>query len=178
MLNNDNGFIKLHRKLLNWEWYSNLPTRVLFIHLLLKANYADREWQGKIIKRGTYISSIPKLAKDSGLSIQQTRTALINLQSTNEITKCSTSKYTEITVNNYDKYQEPTRKRTDKQQTNNTQDNRQSTTREEYNNTNVLLSKEEKKERKGSPASAASESGDGGSPEFVKGSGIYGGFDF
>lgn len=174
---NQVGFVKIHRKLLSWEWYSNLPTRVLFIHLLLKANYADREWQGKTIKRGTYITSIAKLAKDSGLSIRQTRTALSNLEMTNEVTKCSTSKYTEITVNNYDKYQEVTNKKANKRQANDKQNDKQTTTREEYNNTSYY-SKEEKKERKGSPASAASESGDGGSPEFVKGSGIYGGFDF
>lgn len=173
---NQVGFVKIHRKLLNWEWYSNLPTRVLFIHLLIVVNHVDTTWKGIVIKRGSTITSIPKLAKDSGLSIQQTRTALNNLQSTGDITKCSTSKYTIISVNNYDKYQEPTRKATGKQQTNNTQNNRQSTTIKEYNNTNVLLYKEEKK--KGSPASAA-ESGDDGSPDSLGyGKGMYGGYDF
>ncbi len=35
------GYIALHRQMLNWEWYKNTNTKVLFIHLLLKANYKD-----------------------------------------------------------------------------------------------------------------------------------------
>ncbi len=47
-----NGWIKIHRKILDWEWYSDLNVRVVFLHLLLKANHDDKKWMGMDIKRG------------------------------------------------------------------------------------------------------------------------------
>ena len=32
-------YIKLNRKILKWEWYSDPNTRALFIHCLLKAKW-------------------------------------------------------------------------------------------------------------------------------------------
>lgn len=45
------GWIKLHRKLLDWEWYSDTNCRLLFIHCLLKANFEDTKWRGVDIKK-------------------------------------------------------------------------------------------------------------------------------
>jgi hypothetical protein len=45
------GWLKLHRKLLQWEWYPDVNVRLVFIHCLLKANYEDKHWKGKLIKR-------------------------------------------------------------------------------------------------------------------------------
>ena len=62
-----NGWIKLHRKILDWGWYSDINTRVVFIHLLLLANFDDRYYLGKKIKKGIP-KGIPYLygAGDSG----------------------------------------------------------------------------------------------------------------
>lgn len=35
------GHIKLFRKFLDWGWYQDINTKVLFIHMLLKANWKD-----------------------------------------------------------------------------------------------------------------------------------------
>ena len=35
----EGGFILLHRSILRWEWYGDLNTARLFIHLLLTVNY-------------------------------------------------------------------------------------------------------------------------------------------
>ena len=40
------GFIKIHRSLLEWEWYQDTNTKTVFIHLLLTANYKDKNWKG------------------------------------------------------------------------------------------------------------------------------------
>ena len=40
------GWIKLHRQILDWEWYDDINVKVLFLHLLLTANYEDKKWQG------------------------------------------------------------------------------------------------------------------------------------
>ena len=66
----ENGFVKLHRSLLKWEWYDDLNTFKLFMHLLLTVNYYDRQWRGKTVKRGSRITSYAILAKETKLSVK------------------------------------------------------------------------------------------------------------
>lgn len=102
------GWIKLHRKLLEWEWYSKPVVKSVFIHCLLKANHKDGKWQGKDIQRGSFISSVDKFVSDLGHSRQEIRTALKHLKSTNELTTVSGSQHTVFKVINYELYQELT----------------------------------------------------------------------
>ena len=74
------GFISLHRKILNWEWYDEPNTFKMFIHCLLRANHKDSSWRGEDIKRGQFITSLSHLATETGLSVKQVRTALKNLE--------------------------------------------------------------------------------------------------
>ena len=99
-------YIKLSRKLMDWEWYSNINTCRLFIHMLLKANWKDGKFEGKVIPRGSFVSSIGTLAKETSLTNDEVRTALKHLISTKEIAKQSYSKYTVFSVNNYAEYQD------------------------------------------------------------------------
>lgn len=99
-------YIKLSRKLLDWEWYGNINTCRLFVHMLLKANWKDGKFEGKVIPRGSFVSSIGILANETSLTNDEVRTALKHLISTKEITKQSYSKYTVFTVNNYAEYQD------------------------------------------------------------------------
>ena len=84
------GYISLHRKLLDWEWYNDNNTKILFIHCLLKANWEDKNWQGILIKRGSFITSIETLSNELKLTNQSIRTSLSKLEKTNEIIKKST----------------------------------------------------------------------------------------
>lgn len=99
------GFITLHRKLLEWEWYDHTNTKVLFIHCLLKANHKPAKWRGFDIKRGEFITSISNLSKETGLTVKQVRVSLDNLINTGELGKRTTSVNTTISVLNYDIYQ-------------------------------------------------------------------------
>lgn len=110
-----NGFIKLHRRMLDWEWYHDVNTKVVFLHLLLTANIKDEKWKGEEIKRGSRIASYSSLSKELGLSVQSIRTALEHLKSTGEVTIQSTAKYSIVTVLNYNAYQKVTDKSTDNQ---------------------------------------------------------------
>ena len=101
----DREFIKLNRKILDWEWYSDPCTRSIFIHCLLKANWRDEQWKGYECKRGQLITSLTSLAQQTGFSVQNVRTALNHLKSTGELTDWHDSKVRIITVCNYDKYQ-------------------------------------------------------------------------
>lgn len=99
------GHIKIDRKILNWEWYSDYKMVHLFLHLLIKANWADGLWRGQVIKRGQYMTSISKLSGNTGLSVSQIRTCLTKLQSTGEIANEMTNSNTLITICKYEIYQ-------------------------------------------------------------------------
>lgn len=129
------GWIKLHRQFINWEWYKNNNVKVVFLHLLLMANHEPNVWQGILINRGQVVISSLKLSETLGLSRQKVRTALDNLKITNEITTKSTNKYILVTITNYDKYQGGVL--VDNQQTNQ-QTNTQITTNK--NDKNIILS--------------------------------------
>lgn len=101
----DTEYIKLFRKMLNWEWYTDVNTKVLFLHCLLKANWKDGSWHGHKYKRGQFITSLKSLAKETGLTIQQVRTALDHLKSTGELTSTEYPKFRVITVVSYDSFQ-------------------------------------------------------------------------
>jgi ABC-type antimicrobial peptide transport system permease subunit len=133
------GWIKLHRQLLNWEWYSNVNVRLLFIHLLLITNYEDSKFEGMLIKRGQAVIGLLELAKSTSLSVQQIRTALNKLKSTNEITIKSTNKFSIVTLVNYSLYQ---CKEDEDNNQNNKQDNKQITNKQQTNNKQITTSKE------------------------------------
>ena len=98
-------YIKLNRKVLNWEWYGNINTCRLFIHMILKANWKDGKFEGKVIPRGSFVSSLPKLADETSLTMREVRTAISHLKSTGEVTCKTYSKFTIFTVKNYCQYQ-------------------------------------------------------------------------
>jgi hypothetical protein len=129
------GFIQLHRSLLEWEWYDDNNTKILFLHCLLKANYKDKNYRGSSIKRGSFVTGRDVLAKELGLSVQQVRTSLTKLKSTNEITIKSSSQGTVIEVIKYNDYQEVTNKTTNEQPTS----NQQVTTTNNINNINNTI---------------------------------------
>ncbi len=102
------GFIKLYRSLLDWEWYDDIPTKTLFIHLILTVNIIDSRWQGIEVKRGSRVSSLDALSNETGLTIRQLRAAIKHLEMTGELTRCKYPKFTVFSVNNFDKFQEVT----------------------------------------------------------------------
>lgn len=99
------GHIKIDRKILDWEWYSDINTCRLFIHLLLKANWKDGRFQGIEVPRGSLVTSRANLALETGLSERMVRTALEHLKTTGEVTIKTHPKFTVITVKNYIRYQ-------------------------------------------------------------------------
>lgn len=107
----DGEYIKLYRKLINWEWYQDINTKTLFLHLLLKANWKEGSWQGINYKRGQLIASMNTLAAETGLTFEQTRTAIKHLKSTGEITYEKIAKGGLITIVEYNRFQDnPTQK--------------------------------------------------------------------
>lgn len=132
------GYIKIHRKIFEWEWYSDVNTKCLFFHLLLSANHTEKKWRGVLIKRGEVITSLSNLATETNLSVRNVRTALNRLKSTHEVTIKTTNKYTLIKLVKYSDYQ-GSNEESDTQ--NDTQDDKRVTT-----NKNEKEEKNKKKE--------------------------------
>lgn len=115
-----NGYIKLSRKMMEWEWWHDDNTLRLWLTILFLANWEDKEWHGEKIPRGSFWTSIESLSKKSGLTPRQVRTALKHLEDSNQVTSKVTDKLTNkvtnkvtnhgrlITVVNYGVYQDLT----------------------------------------------------------------------
>lgn len=99
------NYIKISRKILTWEWYNDINTKTLFLHFLLKANWQDSEWHGKMVKRGSLISSYSILAEETGLSVREIRTSIKHLETSGEIEVITTNRYSQITIIHYSDYQ-------------------------------------------------------------------------
>ena len=101
----ESGYIKLYRSLLNWEWYDDINTKTVFLHLLLTVNIAKRQWHGITVPCGSRVSSYAVLASETGLTERQVRTAISHLEATGELTRYKYPNFTVFAINNYDKYQ-------------------------------------------------------------------------
>ncbi len=128
------GYIKLWRKITEWEWYKDSNTFSLFLHLLVGANYKPSRFFGHEIKRGDIVTGLFQLFEDTGISIQSIRTSLERLKQTGEITIKTTNRFSIITLCNYEIYQS-TEEESNKQLTNDQQtSNKQVTTSKELKN--------------------------------------------
>lgn len=132
------GWIKLHRCFTEWEWYNDIPVRLVFLHFLLKANWEEKKWRGTNVKRGQLITGSIETPKEIGVTRQQFRRAIKVLKSTNEITTETTNKNTVVSIVKYEVYQEQENETTTKTTTNSTNKqpskNHQRTTTKEVNN--------------------------------------------
>lgn len=100
------GYIKIHRQMRNWEWYSDPVTKSVWLELLLTACWEDGAAGGRTIHRGQALFSRAGLSATLGISDKQVRTALRHLQDTGEITIDSTPSGSVATITHWDEYQE------------------------------------------------------------------------
>ena len=140
------GWIKLYRNITDWEWYNHTPTKVLYLHLLIKATSKSRYVYNQTIQQGQYITTIKKLSTELNLTTKQVRTALDNLQKSNNINIKTSNKYTLITIIGYDKWQ--TKGYTNGKQTD-TQTANKKTTETSINNSKEQTSEQEQGQTNG-----------------------------
>ena len=101
------GFIKLDRRILDWEHFKDHKTFKLFITLLLLANHEDGITEdGAVIKRGQVMTSLNSLSKITGLTHKEVRARLWAMERSKELANLSSPKNRIITVLNYSKYQD------------------------------------------------------------------------
>ncbi len=107
----DNGnWIKLNRKLLDNPLMKKPLYGWLWVILLLKANYEDKEFiwnnEKQICKRGQFITGRKQLSIESGISESQIERILNYFELDGQIEQQKTNKFRLILIKNYDKYQE------------------------------------------------------------------------
>lgn len=150
-MNITDGWIKLHREILENPLWENKPFSKgqAWIDLLLMANFKDKRVltgnKAVDIPRGSFITSELKLADRWGWSRGKTRAYLNLLEGERMITKNCTRNWTTLTIVNYGFYQdlEPTNCTTKRQRTDN-----EKTTKKQRTDNRLDTKEERKKERK------------------------------
>lgn len=105
-------WIKIDRNIMRWGWYKDNNTKAVFLHLLLKANIKPNYFMGVMIQRGEVATSYNSLAEETGLTVKNARTAIEHLKSTGELAIKRHSKFSVISIVNYDLYQSQPANRT------------------------------------------------------------------
>lgn len=153
------GWIKLYRAMVDWEWYDDKNVKILFLHLLLTVNHKPGNWRGHTILPGERITSLEKLAKEAGLSVREIRTSIEKLESTGELTRKATNKFTHISLSKWGEYQqdEPraTRRQTNGRQTSDMQATTIKECKNEKNEKNIEQEQGEVALRAPTPAQTA-----------------------
>ena len=99
------GWIKLHRSLLEWEWFTDSNTLHVFIYLLLKANIKDVKYKGFLVPKGSLVVTVNDIGNMLGLTYKAVRIALEHLKTSEQITTRATNKFTIVTICKYLDYQ-------------------------------------------------------------------------
>ena len=103
-MSSNGTFIKLYRKMTDWEWYSDTNCVRVFLHFLLKANWEDSEYRGTPIPRGSMVIGRLSLSKELGLSERCLRTTINRLRKCHAIDQRSTNQFSVVSVCNFDTY--------------------------------------------------------------------------
>lgn len=99
------GWIKIHRSILDWEWWDKPEMVVLFLYMLSSANVEETIWHGKVIKKGQFVTSLSSIERDNPkLTRKIIRTCLKRFQESGEISIESTNSHSVITICKYEEY--------------------------------------------------------------------------
>lgn len=106
----DEGWIKLHRKLLDNPIFKDSEAFHLFGYFLLKANHKPNRFlfnqREIVLERGQLITGLDRISRDTGLTHRQIRTRLALLENLEILTRKTTNRFSIITICNYSHYQD------------------------------------------------------------------------
>lgn len=100
------GFIVIDRKIRDWKWWGVANAMALWLHILVNANWKDGFFLGEPIPRGSFVTSLPKLSDETGMSESTIRRWLKRFEDDGQIEQKVTNKYRVIKVLNYSAYQD------------------------------------------------------------------------
>ena len=103
------GWVSIYRKLLDNPVSSKPNYLSVWVHLLLMANHSETSfiWNGKkqVIKEGQVLTGLKKLSEKTGVTQATIYRILKYLEDEKQIKQQKTTKYTLITILNWDRYQ-------------------------------------------------------------------------
>ena len=99
------SYIKLYRKITDWEHYPDSRTFHLFVHLLLSAARKPMKFCGVNLKPGQYLTTYDVLQEDLGMCRKYLSESIKALCETGEIKKEMRNGRTLFTIINFEKYQ-------------------------------------------------------------------------
>lgn len=99
------GWIKIHRKIAEWQWATSPNHFSCFMQLLLRANHKTTKWRMETINPGQLLTGRNQLSQWTGLSERQVRKCLDDLEKTQEIVRKRATKYSIITISKWETYQ-------------------------------------------------------------------------
>ena len=100
------GYVLIDRNILEWKYWQKHNTLIVFLWLLLKANFHESYFSGVKVERGQVATSIQGIMSSCNLTRQEVKTSLVHLKSNGEINITRHSSFLIITIVNYDKYQD------------------------------------------------------------------------
>lgn len=109
-------YIKLFRKITEWEHYTDGNTMRLFLHLLLNAVHNKQYIYGIPLNRGQYYTSSRVLSDQLHLSTKYITESIKKLRDSGEITTERYGNGTIFTIAHYDDYQGDSKKNERNQQ--------------------------------------------------------------
>mgnify|MGYP001564366345 FL=1 len=105
----ENGWVKIHRKILENPIFQRSAYLHLWITLLLRANHKDTQmvWNGDIIviKEGQLVTGRKALSEETGIAQTTIEEILKFLETRHQIRQQKTTKYRLITILKWDEYQ-------------------------------------------------------------------------
>jgi hypothetical protein len=149
---NENGWIKIHRSMLDKGWFVDSHAVHLWIYLLMKAVHKPKEhlWNGQIImlQPGQFITGRIKVSQETGIQESKVERLLTLFTQLGQIEQQTTSTSRLISILNYDKYQEGEQRVNNKRTTAEQRANSGRTASEQPMNTKEELKNERIKELK------------------------------
>lgn len=98
------GFFLHHRKTQDWEWRTSPNHFSIFMYCLERANFKDQKFKGKLVKRGSFLTSHEQISEKTGVKKRSVRSVLNDLKKSGEIVTKSSRQGTEIIVKNWEQY--------------------------------------------------------------------------
>lgn len=134
-----NGFFLMHRKILHSVVFDDPITLKVWIWCLSKVSYKERDFilGGQVVhvKKGQFVTGRESASKELKIGEQVYRNRISILKKLGKITVKSTSRFSKITVVNWEYYQQSFRNTTSRQPA----DNQPTTTNNKENKENKLL---------------------------------------
>ena len=101
----EDGWIKLHRKMREWQHYQRPSVRLVFEELLFCANTKAGWFHGIKVKRGETMASVSTIEEYTGFSRKTVIKALAMLEESGEICREKCGNYTKTIICKFDHYQ-------------------------------------------------------------------------